>query len=57
MGSEKVNPNNAFKKLTDDDYDDNRGYDNSRSDYNFIVNDHIAYRYKILSSIGKGSFG
>ena len=52
MGSDKVNPNSVFKKLSDDDYDDIQGYDNSRSDYNFIVNDHIAYRYKILSSIG-----
>ena len=45
---------NMLKK---EEYDSNYGYDNARSDYNWIMNDHIAYRYKIMASVGKGSFG
>jgi dual specificity tyrosine-phosphorylation-regulated kinase 2/3/4 len=29
----------------------------SRGDYLWQINDHIGYRYEILSSLGKGSFG
>ena len=28
-----------------------------RGDYLWQVNDHIGYRYEVLSSLGKGSFG
>ena len=41
----------------DDVFNKNHGYDNERADYNWKTNDHIAYRYKIIDSIGKGSFG
>lgn len=35
----------------------NKGFDDDRGDYKAIVRDHLAYRYEILSSLGKGSFG
>jgi dual specificity tyrosine-phosphorylation-regulated kinase 2/3/4 len=36
---------------------DNFGYDDNHTDYLLVKNDHIAYRYEILSLLGKGSFG
>ena len=41
----------------EDVFNKNHGYDNERSDYNWKANDHVAYRYKIIDHIGKGSFG
>lgn len=35
----------------------NHGYDDDRGDYRIILNDHIGYRYEVLSVLGKGSFG
>lgn len=35
----------------------NNGYDDNKGDYIIIPGDHIAYRYEILKTIGKGSFG
>ncbi|KAI8804598.1 hypothetical protein BJ742DRAFT_450665 [Cladochytrium replicatum] len=35
----------------------NHGYDDSRGDYYLTPKDHIAYRYEIISLLGKGSFG
>jgi len=35
----------------------NHGYDDERGDYKVVVNDHIAYRYEVLGTVGKGSFG
>ena len=35
----------------------NHGYDDERGDYKIVVNDHIAYRYEVLGTVGKGSFG
>lgn len=35
----------------------NFGYDDSSGDYKIVTNDHIAFRYEILSSLGRGSFG
>ncbi|KAJ3413890.1 Dual specificity tyrosine-phosphorylation-regulated kinase [Chytridiales sp. JEL 0842] len=35
----------------------NGGYDDSRGDYYLTHHDHIAYRYEIVSLLGKGSFG
>ena len=37
--------------------DNNHNFDNERSDYLWQENDHIAYRYKMLDCLGKGSFG
>ena len=35
----------------------NRGYDDERGDYKIVMHDHIAYRYEVMSTLGKGSFG
>ncbi|RIB11318.1 kinase-like domain-containing protein [Gigaspora rosea] len=35
----------------------NFGFDDERGDYNVINNDHLCYRYEIVESLGKGSFG
>ena len=35
----------------------NYGYDDTRGDYNLTPRDHVAYRYEIVSLLGKGSFG
>lgn len=35
----------------------NNGYDDDRGDYKITIGDHIAYRYEILSILGRGSFG
>ena len=37
--------------------DSNFGFDDSTGNYRVTVRDHIAYRYEILSYLGKGSFG
>jgi dual specificity tyrosine-phosphorylation-regulated kinase 2/3/4 len=35
----------------------NNGYDDERGDYRLVIGDHLEYRYEILSTFGKGSFG
>lgn len=35
----------------------NHGYDDSRGDYVGVINDHIMYRYELISKLGSGSFG
>ena len=35
----------------------NGGFDDIKGDYNAVPGDHVAYRYEILGSLGKGSFG
>mmetsp|Transcript_34638 Transcript_34638/g.60911 ORF Transcript_34638/g.60911 Transcript_34638/m.60911 type:complete len:527 (+) Transcript_34638:301-1881(+) len=35
----------------------NQGYDNERGFYRIVIGDHIAFRYEVLSIIGRGSFG
>lgn len=35
----------------------NYGYDDDKNDYIVVVGDHMAYRYEIVESLGKGSFG
>eukprot|EP01025_Chloroclados_australasicus_P019057 TRINITY_DN2023_c0_g1_i2.p1 TRINITY_DN2023_c0_g1~~TRINITY_DN2023_c0_g1_i2.p1 ORF type:complete len:782 (-),score=73.05 TRINITY_DN2023_c0_g1_i2:2070-4415(-) len=49
-GSDKIrgNPNATSN---------NFGYDDERGDYCSVVRDHIIYRYEILGTVGKGSFG
>lgn len=37
--------------------ENNDGYDDGHNAYIIIAHDHIAYRYEILKSLGKGSFG
>ena len=36
---------------------ENYGFDDSHTDYLLVKRDHIAYRYEILSLLGRGSFG
>lgn len=35
----------------------NYGFDDQNGDYQVVTGDHIAYRYEILNTLGKGSFG
>lgn len=35
----------------------NFGYDNDKGEYKTVMQDHIAYRYEVVGSLGKGSFG
>lgn len=35
----------------------NFGYDDDRGDYLVVNGDHIAYRYQVTDTLGKGSFG
>ncbi|GAN03642.1 kinase-like protein [Mucor ambiguus] len=35
----------------------NYGYDDDKGDYHIAVKDHLNYRYEIVKSLGKGSFG
>lgn len=45
------------KPATRDVSSNNYGYDDDRGDYLVINNDHLAYRYEITGTLGKGSFG
>lgn len=38
-------------------HDYNFGYDDDKGDYLVVIGDHMAYRYEIVESLGKGSFG
>lgn len=44
-------------QATGEQEDYNYGYDDTKGNYRINVKDHIAYRYEILSFLGKGSFG
>jgi hypothetical protein len=35
----------------------NHGYDDERGDYLVVDKDHLAYRYEVIDTLGKGSFG
>ncbi|KXS16268.1 kinase-like protein [Gonapodya prolifera JEL478] len=35
----------------------NSGYDDARGDYVLTLEDHVGYRYEVVSLLGKGSFG
>jgi dual specificity tyrosine-phosphorylation-regulated kinase 2/3/4 len=35
----------------------NNGYDDERGDYKVVLGDHLEYRYEVLSTLGRGSFG
>lgn len=32
-------------------------FDNKQNEYKYVLNDHIAYRYELLETIGRGAFG
>lgn len=37
--------------------DNNYGFDDDRGDYRVVMGDHIAFRFEVISSLGRGSFG
>ncbi|KAH9901650.1 hypothetical protein C8Q73DRAFT_253672 [Cubamyces lactineus] len=45
------------KMATLDNSTNNHGYDDERGDYQVINHDHLAYRYEVIDTLGKGSFG
>lgn len=49
-GSEK-------KPATLENSTNNHLYDDDRGDYQVVFHDHLAYRYEIVDTLGKGSFG
>ena len=40
-----------------DNSTNNHGYDDERGDYQVVVHDHLAFRYEVIDTLGKGSFG
>ncbi|KAJ7490045.1 hypothetical protein B0H11DRAFT_1051727 [Mycena galericulata] len=40
-----------------DNSTNNYGYDDDRGDYLVVNHDHLAYRYEVIDTLGKGSFG
>ncbi|KAI0637280.1 hypothetical protein C8Q77DRAFT_559238 [Trametes polyzona] len=45
------------KMATPDNSTNNYGYDDERGDYQVVNHDHLAYRYEVIDTLGKGSFG
>ncbi len=45
------------KPATLDNSSNNYGYDDDRGDYLVVNHDHLAYRYEVIDTLGKGSFG
>ncbi|TFK42822.1 hypothetical protein BDQ12DRAFT_662973 [Crucibulum laeve] len=45
------------KPAVPDNSTNNYGYDDERGDYLVVNHDHLAYRYEVVGSLGKGSFG
>lgn len=45
------------KPAVPDNSANNFGYDDERGDYHVVNHDHLAYRYEIIDTLGKGSFG
>ncbi|THH07192.1 hypothetical protein EW146_g9392 [Bondarzewia mesenterica] len=49
--------NSEKKPAHPDRTTNNFGYDDERGDYLVVDHDHLAYRYEIMGTLGKGSFG
>lgn len=49
--------NSSKNPATLDNSTNNHGYDDERGDYLVVTHDHLAYRYEIIDTLGKGSFG
>ncbi|EIN07636.1 hypothetical protein PUNSTDRAFT_45173 [Punctularia strigosozonata HHB-11173 SS5] len=45
------------KPATTEDSTNNHGYDDERGDYLVVNHDHLSYRYEVVGTLGKGSFG
>jgi dual specificity tyrosine-phosphorylation-regulated kinase 2/3/4 len=52
-----VGANSKKNSATVDSPSNNYGYDDERGDYQVVHHDHLAYRYEIIDTLGKGSFG
>ncbi|XP_073390798.1 uncharacterized protein [Physcomitrium patens] len=50
LESDKIQPSTTLGTC-------NFGYDDERGDYNVVNHDQLAYRYEVLGTLGKGSFG
>ena len=48
---------NSKRPLTTPDGVDNNGFDNDKNEYITQNGNHFAYRFEIISTLGKGSFG
>ncbi|KAK7043784.1 serine/threonine protein kinase, CMGC, dual-specificity [Paramarasmius palmivorus] len=44
-------------QATLDNSTNNYGYDDDRGDYQVVNHDHLAFRYEVIDTLGKGSFG
>lgn len=48
----------AFQsKIISEEHQTNNGFDDENGKYKCVINDHIAYRYKLGKLIGKGTYG
>ncbi|KAF9792325.1 hypothetical protein BJ322DRAFT_998545, partial [Thelephora terrestris] len=45
------------KQATPENATNNHGYDDERGDYQVVTHDHLAFRYEVTDTLGKGSFG
>ncbi len=45
------------KMATLDNATNNYGYDDERGDYLVVEHDHLSFRYEVMGTLGKGSFG
>jgi dual specificity tyrosine-phosphorylation-regulated kinase 2/3/4 len=52
-----IGPRSDKKPATLDNTTNNHGYDDERGDYLVVMRDHLAYRYEVVDTLGKGSFG
>ncbi|KAG9284587.1 hypothetical protein G9A89_004629 [Geosiphon pyriformis] len=52
-----IGPNAQKKAASPELTGCNSGFDDERGDYHIVTGDHLCYRYEIMDSLGKGSFG
>jgi len=52
-----IGANSKKKMAVLDISTNNYGYDDERGDYLIVNHDHLAYRYEVIDTLGKGSFG
>ncbi|KAF4615076.1 hypothetical protein D9613_002862 [Agrocybe pediades] len=52
-----IGANSKKKMAVPDISTNNYGYDDERGDYLIVNHDHLAYRYEVIDTLGKGSFG
>ncbi|CAK5279416.1 unnamed protein product [Mycena citricolor] len=52
-----IGPQSKKKPAVPEISTNNYGYDDDRGDYLVVNHDHLAYRYEVIDTLGKGSFG